>query len=85
MYLKIILRESILREVGKAGSNHTSNSPRARSTILEFGNEVVHREELFGSVNLMSATRVLQNSRKEHMKPCSKKDAPAEKHKQKSV
>ena len=36
---------------------------------------------LFRSANLMSAAFVLQGSRKEHkMKPCNKKDAPAEKH-----
>ena len=79
---KSALRESLL--CGKFDNwdrISSSNSPRARGTTLKFGNERVHREELFRSVSLMSAIRVLQNLRKEHtMKPCSKKYAPAEKH-----
>ena len=46
-------RNSILRERGKLGP-----TPRAPGTTKKFGKERVHREELFKSVNLMSAIRV---------------------------
>ena len=43
--------------------------------------ERVHREASFRSVNFTSAIRALPDLMKEHKtKPCTKKDAPAEKH-----
>ena len=63
-------RKSFLRKEGKSGSNRTVKFSKGTR---------VHREELFKSVNLMSAIRELPVLRKEHKtKPCSKKDAPAE-------
>ena len=55
---------------------------RARGTPLYFGNERVHREELFGSAYLMSETRVLQKTLKTgHFRErCNKNDARAESH-----
>ena len=58
-----------------------SNSPRTPGTKLIFGKEWVHHKELSKSANLMNAVLARQNSGEDHMrKPCTKKDAPAEKH-----
>ena len=59
--------------------NTPSNSPKAPGTILKFGKERVHGEELSKSVRLMSEVLARRNSGKDHMRrPCTKKDAPAE-------
>ena len=56
-------------------------SQKVRFTPQKFGEERVHRKELFRSVNTASVVLMLPNSRREHRKkPCNKNDAPAEKH-----
>ena len=58
-----------------------SHSPRAHGTTYTFGKESVHRKELCKSVKLKNAMRVRQKLRIGHSKkPCTKNDAPAEKH-----
>ena len=80
--LKITIRENLFYGKKENWNQITpSNSPRVRGTTSKFGKERVHREELFKSVNFMSAIRALPDLRKEHKtKRCTKKDAPAESH-----
>ena len=48
---------------------------------VKYREKRVHRSELFRIVNLTSVVLIFQNSRKEQRKkPCTKNDAPAEKH-----
>ena len=75
VYLKIIFRESLFFGKLENWDRITpSNSARAHGTTLKFMNERANRVELLRSGNLLSATHVLQNLRKEHIrKPCNKK------------
>ena len=82
MCLKILIRESLFFGKKENWDQITPlNSPRARGTILKFGEEKVHREVLSISVSLMSVVLALPTSSRGHKrKPCTKKDAPAEQH-----
>ena len=74
-------RKSVLREEGKLGSNHAVKFSTGTWHHLKIRERKVHREAPFRSVNLMSATRAPPSLRTGHKtKPCTKKDAPAEKH-----
>ena len=72
--------KSILRVQRKIGSkSHREILQGHVVPIKNWGEERVHREESFKSVNLRSAIRALPDLRKGHKtKPCTRKDAPAE-------
>ena len=80
--LKILIRESLFFGKKERRDQITpQNYPRARGTVLKFGKERVHREELSISVSLMSVVLALPRSRRGHKRePCTKKDAPAKQH-----
>ena len=73
-------KKSLQRKVRKLGSNRTL-------TFFE-GHMAPHKKlgkkesiaRCYAKLNLKSAIRVLQDWKEHRMKPCNKKDAPAEKH-----
>ena len=61
-------RESILREDGKLGSNHTVKFSKATMRRVKFGERWVHRRESFKRANLRSDIHGLPMSRNERKK-----------------
>ena len=68
-------KKSILREVGKLGSNHTVKFSKGTCATQKFGKRNVHRRASFKNANLRSEFRGLQNSRKVRQERCAHRGA----------